>query len=43
MQGEGCKMDGIDKNAFNFAIGMIDNGVIFENFGKDFLTKVLGW
>ena len=36
-------MEGIDKNAFNFAIGMIDNGLVFENFGKDFLAKVFGY
>jgi hypothetical protein len=36
-------MDGVDPKAFEFALSKIDDGFIFENFTKDFLSKVLGY
>jgi hypothetical protein len=36
-------MNGIDPKSARYAIGNIDDGNIFENFAKDFLSKLLGY
>ena len=36
-------MNGIDPKSARYAIGNIDDGFIFENFAKDFLSKFLGY
>jgi len=36
-------MDGIDHKSARYAISSIDDGTIFENFAKDFLSKILGY
>ena len=36
-------MDGIDPKSARYAISNIDDGNIFENFAKDFLSKFLGY
>lgn len=36
-------MVGVDPSAFRFALGQINDGNIFEQFGLDFLAKVLGY
>jgi hypothetical protein len=36
-------MVGVDPSAFRFALGEIKDGNIFEQFGLDFLSKVLGY
>ena len=36
-------MNGIDPKSARYAIGNIDDGYIFENFAKDFLSKFLGY
>lgn len=33
----------VDKEAFEIAIAKIDDGIIFEEFGKTFLSSVLGY
>lgn len=40
----GCKtVQGIDPEAFRFALSQITDGTIFERFALDFLSKVLGY
>jgi len=34
--------EGIDPDAFRYALKLIKDGNIFEKFGLDFLSKVLG-
>ena len=36
-------MEGIDPNAFEFALGQIKEGFVFEQFGHSFLNAVLGY
>ena len=36
-------MTGVDPQAFEFAMKQIDDGKVFENFGLQFLTGVLGY
>jgi hypothetical protein len=36
-------MNGIDPKSARYAIGAIDDGTIFENFVKDFLSKLTGY
>src|SRR4030042_3903997 len=36
-------MEGIDPKSFEFALTRIDDGFIFENFCKSYLSKILGY
>lgn len=36
-------MSGVDPNAFRFALSMIEDGFVFENFALDFLAKIMGY
>lgn len=36
-------MDGVDLKAFEFALGKIENGLVFEDFTKNFLSKILSY
>lgn len=36
-------MEGVDPKAFEYALGKIDNGFIFEQFASEFLACVLGY
>jgi hypothetical protein len=39
----GEAMKGVDPQAFEFALSKINDGLVFERFGLDFLAKVLGY
>jgi hypothetical protein len=36
-------MNGVDPEAFRFALSQIDDGFVFEEFAKDFLSKILSY
>jgi hypothetical protein len=36
-------MNGIDPRAFEFAVGKIDDGFVFESFGQSFISAVMGY
>ena len=42
-EGAGEVMKGVDPEAFEFALSKINDGLVFERFALDFLSKVLGY